>query len=483
MKYEARKILLPLLEVTEITHSSDESAIRIPLPNGTPDLAYYVRRKHDYYFTNEQSDIKQRWRESRFNLFPVVLDQYGIPWAEANIFLLSRIESSISPTMSTYASIADSLAAFRRFLDESQINWTEFPIHKLMRPTYRYHGYLKLEVASGKLKASTAKRRMSAVISFYSWLKQEGTLTPAYTPWKESDRYIQLTDLHGLKFSKHITSTDISIKTQQTIDPYDNRIDDGGKLRPLTVVEQERLIDALISLGNTEMLLIHLFGLLTGARIQTILTIRVRHVIDRCETNNSAEIRVPAGPGTDIDTKNSKKIVLHIPAWFYQKLNTYANSERAKRRRSLAKNSDTEHQYLFLSVRGAPLYQSKSENLTFDPSKSIRYAKTGQGVRQFITDKIIPLIREKNNNNFFYQFHDTRASYGMNLTDHQLERVSKGDITLHQAREFVRTRMCHESSATTDRYLQYRSNLNFGENINRKYDEHLQNLIDGYSIK
>lgn len=483
MKREARKILLPLLEVTEVALPSDKNAIRIPLPKGSPDSAYYVRRKHDNDLTDERTDKKPRWMGSKFNLFPVVLDQHGIPWAEANVFLLSRIESSISPTMSTYASIADSLAAFRRFLDETEINWTEFPAHKLKRPTYRYHGYLKLEVASGRLKASTAKRRMSAVISFYSWLKQEGTLTPTHSPWKESDRFIQLTDMHGFKFSKHITSTDISIKTQQSIDPYDNRIDDGGKLRPLTVIEQEWLIDALISLGNTEMLLIHLFGLLTGARIQTILTIRGRHVSGKYDTNNSAEIRVPAGPGTDIDTKNSKKIVLHIPTWFYQKLNTYAFSEQAERRRFLAGNNNTENQYLFLSVRGAPLYQSKSESLTFDPLKSIRHAKTGQGVRQFITDRVIPFIREKNNSNFRYQFHDTRASYGMNLTDHQLERVSKGDITLHQAREFVKARMCHESSATTDRYLQYRHNLNIGSNINKKYDEHLQKLIDGCSIK
>jgi len=483
MKYEARKILLPVLEVTEITSFSDERAIRIPLPKGTPDSAYYVCRKHDNDQTNERADKKPRWMGSKFNLFPVVLDQYGIPWAEANVFLLSRIESSVSPTMSTYASIADSLAAFRRFLDETEIDWTEFPAHKLKRPTYRYHGYLKLEVASGRLRASTAKRRMSAVISFYSWLKQEGAFIPVHSPWKESDRFIQLTDLHGYKFTKHITSTDISIKEQQSIDPYDNRIDDGGKLRPLTVIEQEWLIGALMSLGNTEMLLIHLFGLLTGARIQTILTIRVRHVSGKNDTNISTEIKIPAGPGTDIDTKNSKKIVLHIPTWFYQKLNTYASSERAERRRCLAGNKNNENQYLFLSVRGAPLYESKSESLTFDPSKSIRHAKTGQGVRQFITDRIIPLIREKYNNNFSYQFHDTRASYGMNLTDHQLERVSKGDITLHQAREFVRTRMCHESSVTTDRYLQYRHNLNIGTNINRKYDEHLQKLIDGSSNK
>jgi site-specific recombinase XerD len=478
MKREARRILLPTLEVTETTLPSDTNAIKIPLPKGGIYSAYYVRKKHDE-FEQERIDKKPVWMGSKFNLYPVVLDKNGAPWAEANIYILSRIESSISPTMSTYASIADSLAAFRRFLDETEIDWTEFPSHKLKRPTYRYYSNLKLEIASGHLKASTAKRRMSAVISFYSWLKREGTLIPAHSPWKESDKYIQLTDLHGFKFSKHVTSTDISIKTTQSKDPYDNRIDDGGKLQPLKIQEQEWLVDALISLGNTEMLLIHLLGLLTGARIQTILTMRLKHISTEHLKKSSDEVRIPAGPGTGIDTKNDKKIVIHIPIWFYQKLITYSESERAKRRRGKSSKGDNADQHLFLSVRGSPLYQSKLDNLEFNKLNSIRHAKAGQGVRQFITDRIIPLIRTKNDApDFHYQFHDTRASYGMNLTDRQLERVNIGEITLHQAREFVKARMSHESSATTDRYLQYRSNLTIASNINTKYDEHLRSLVN-----
>ncbi|WP_026602390.1 site-specific integrase [Methylomonas sp. 11b] len=478
MKREARRILLPILEITEIASPSDKNAIKVPLSKGGTYFEYYVRKKHDEVEGN-RTDHKPSWMRSEFNLYPIVLDKNGVPWAEANIYLLSRIESSISPTMSTYASIADSLAAFRRFLDETEIDWTDFPSHKLKRPTYRYHSYLKLEIASGRLKASTAKRRMSAVISFYSWLKQEGTLTPTNLPWKESDRYIQLVDLHGFKFSKHITSTDVSIKTTQSQDPYDKRIDDGGKLKPLTTQEQEWLIDSLISLGNTEMLLIHLLGLVTGARIQTILTMRIKHVSAEFNSGTADEVRLPAGPGTDIDTKNDKKIIIHIPIWLYKKLNIYAKSERAKKRRARSDVGENESQYLFLSVRGSPLYKSKSDSLMFNQSYSIRHAKAGQGVRQFITDRVIPLIRTKNNApDFHYQFHDTRASYGMNLTDRQLERVSIGEITLHQAREFVKARMSHESSATTDRYLQYRSNLEIVSNINARYDEHLKNLVD-----
>lgn len=482
MKRQAKRVLLPCLEVTEIALPTDENAIPVYLREGNPNPDYYVRNKHENP-TGERIDFKPRWMGSRFNLFPLVLDALGVPWAEANVYLLSRAESTPTPVMSTLASIADSLASFRRFIDETGIDWTEFPTQKLKRPTYRYSSYLRLEIANDRLKDSTAKRHMSTVISFYSWLIQENTLKPAHSPWKKDDRFIQLTDRRGLKFSKQISTTDLSIRTAKSNDPYSDQIEDGGKLRPLNTADQEYLIEALIELGNTEMLLIHLIGLLTGARIQTVLTIRLKHVSAELNNVTSDEIRIPAGPGTGIDTKYGKKIVLHFPKWLYEKLHIYANSNRSKLRRSRAEKGDNADQYLFLSIRGVPLYTSKLDSLMFDSSKNKRHIKNGQAVRQFIKDYVIPLIRlKKNDDNFQYHFHDTRASYGMNLTDHQLKRVSLGEITLHQAREFVKARMGHESSATTDKYLQYRSNLHMASAINTTYQNHIQNLIGKYTI-
>jgi hypothetical protein len=66
----------------------------------------------------------------------------------------------------------------------------------------------------------------------------------------------------------------------------------------------------------------------------------------------------------------------------------------------------------------------------------------------------------------------------MNLTDVQLGLVAKGEVTLHEAREFVKTRMCHESSATTDRYLQYRNNLKLVRSVGAAYDNHLRYLAE-----
>jgi hypothetical protein len=170
-------------------------------------------------------------------------------------------------------------------------------------------------------------------------------------------------------------------------------------------------------------------------------------------------------------------MVLHIPVWFYRMLKTYALSERAANRRERAVGGDTEDQYLFLSQRGAPLYQSKGDAQTFDRTNELRHQKVGQGVRQFLTERVIPFIREKYAvPSFAYQFHDTRATAGMNWTDRQLLLVSQGQATLHEAREFVRVRMGHESSAVTDRYLKYRQNLKLVRWVAEEHESHLQQL-------
>lgn len=475
-KSEARKILLPVFETTELCLTPDDGSIEIPLPPSSFKKNYSVRKK------SHNSQKYPPWAGTQFNLFPVVLDKNGVPWAEATIYLFSRIESSPSPTMSSYASIADSLAAFLRFIEEKDLDWLNFPSHKLQRPTYRYQAYLKIEIASGNLKASTAKRRMSAVVTFYKWLMQEGIFLPESSPWQESDRYIQFKGTYGTPLLKKVKVHDVSIQVPSANNPYADTIDDDGKLRPLKELEQAWLIEALTVLGNTEMLLIHLFGILTGARLQTILTFRVRHLSLK-PTKSAHEIRVPVGPGTGIDTKHNKKLVLHIPTWFYEKLATYANSDRAANRRLRAEGGDIGDQYLFLSVRGAPMYQSRSHSSTFDPSNERRHAKSGQGVRQFIYERVIPLIQTISGDpTFKYQFHDTRASYGMNLTDFQLELVKRGDLTLHQAREFVKSRMGHDSSATTDRYLNYRKNLQIASSINAEYSAHLRKLVETFSF-
>ena len=376
--------------------------------------------------------------------------------------------------MKSFIGIADDLAAFRRYIDEEQLDYTIFPRRKFTRPTYRYRGYLMIKIRSGEIALTTARRRMQTAIAFYRWLVCEGWFKPEYPLWDEKDILFHVVDSVGLKSSIAVKTTDVSIKSIKQNNPYDGMIEDGGKLRPLSINEQEELVKTLIEIGNIEMTLAHLIALFTGARIQTVLTIKSRHV--RAELDeNVMEVPLCCGPGTGIDTKYEKSQILFFPRWLYEKLQVYSYSERAEARRKKSTQSDT---YLFLSSHGNPYYQDKLEINRFDKTRTKRYEASGATLRMFLSERVLPLMQKKMGKEFHYRFHDLRATFGMNLIDSQLKYVEKGDITLHDAREFVKIRMWHKSSNVTDRYLQYRKRMKMVTEVQLHYEEHLWHLIE-----
>lgn len=467
------KRTLPTLILTEQCQPGDEGAFLV----ADATEQYFVREIHQED-TNTRRDGMPNWAPSRFNVFPIVLDGSGQPWAEACLYLLAGMESNPSIEMSTYDAKALDLAAFRRFIEETKIDWMNFPKNQLFRPTYRYRTHLNLLLRSGELKQKTVARRMSTVIGFYRWLASEEIFKPENPPWKERDIYITSKDYYGFQQSKKIKSTDLIIKAPVQQDTFEETINDGGKLRPLPPKEQEWLLDALAEAGNTEMTLIHLMGLTTGARLQTICTVKIRHIEMPPPANPNDEVRLPVGPGTGIDTKGDKRLVLHIPGWLYQTLQVYANSERASRRRQKANKKDS-NQYLFLTKNGAPFYEDRQDRKTFAPTNKRRYYFDGGAVETFIRNIVRPYIEKKYGcKKFNFIFHDTRATFGMNLTDFLLSQVEAGKLNLAYVREYVKTRMGHKSAADTDRYLDFRHKLKFKRAVIEQHEKHLQSLCE-----
>lgn len=481
---KSRKIVLPCFTLTELCESTDDGAVQIVLPNGASESAYYERPKLTR--TGQRLDGRGSWKPSQFNVYPVVLHATGLPWPEANAYILSRLENTLNPSMSTYDGIADDLAAFCRFLDDEAIDWRIFPDQKLSRPTYRYSAYLSRAVNSGEIAGTSAKRRMSSVIAFYKWMKSDGMFLPKNLAWRDSDVFLKLTGTYGFEYTKKVRTTDVSIKVAKQDDPFDGMINDGGRLRPLPMNEQLWVIEALMAQGNTVMTLIHLLALFTGARIQTVLTFRLRnlHALSDAQLNAapSTEIRCPVGPGTGIDTKNDKRMSLHIPLWVYRMLLTYAASDQARRRRLLAKGGDSDYQYLFLSKCGSPFYSGKDDSRIFDAGSRKRQPIKGQSVRTFMSEVVIPYVRAHHDAKFHYKFHDLRATFGMNLTDSQLKLVEQKKRTLSEVREFVKVRMGHKSAATTDLYLQFRGNLAHILQVMDDHDDHLRKLVEQAEI-
>jgi hypothetical protein len=472
-----RKVVVPAFQLTQECEFDEVGAVERRFGDGRGDGA-----NHAYYFRPADSDNASAW-----NLFALALDSQGRPWDLATVYLLDHIQETARPELATYHSLADDLGAYRHWLDGQQRRdlLFHFPQNMQERVTYRYYGHLMSQVFLGELAASTAAHRMQTVIDFYRFLARADYFTPEYPAWIARQLSLSFKTAYGAQVLKKVETTDLRIKTPKPSDAFRETILDGGELRPLTSVEQDWLLDALLAIGNTEMYLLHWFMIATGARIQTACTLRVGfflglpHAFSSRLVGGQQVIKLKCGPGTLIDTKGGKNGTLQIPLALFEAMRTYAHSERAKARRQAAKGGEHPSQYLFLTNRGQPYYLGKDDAQVFDPARSTSYLCDGGTVRKFVSDRLLPAIRERHDPKFHYKIHDLRATFGMNCVDLLLPRVQKGEITLSTVMGMVKELMWHSSLETTERYLNYRSRMQMVYAAIDAYGEQVQAWISG----
>lgn len=460
---------LPMFRNTQV---ADE-----PGPGRIP-VDHQVKGKRVKYWRELRSSRTVKWET--FPQFPLVLNTDGSPWAPACLWLLDRARarplkvSSLNP-------VAQGLRAYREFLDEYELQWDDFSsVDKYLRPTYLYKTHLQDLINSGAIKHSTASGRMHAVVGLYRFLMESARMgfKPLNAPWIDRTVGLEFRDSKGFKQVMEITTVDVSIRVPKRDYAWDRRINDGGKLLPLSRHEQTVLVSALKTLGNREYELMHYVALLTGARIQTVLTLRWGAFQAPPNKVNQWPFKLECGPGTGIDTKGDvPEVYLSVQRTLYEWLHTYAISDRAKSRREKSQLKQDPLNYLFLSSQGGSYYESKDDRNALresdEPLK--RSSATGQNLRSFITEYVIPEIR-KTIPDFHYQFHDLRATFGINWVDAVMK---DGDTRKRYlwARDQLRKLMWHKWPTTTDGYTQYREHLQQLERAEAGWNQELLDLI------
>lgn len=430
----------------------------------TADYYIYYQEPSDGYFNVDQ-----------YHHFPALLNSDGSPWAHGTLYLLSKLENSLVPSSKTLESIASDLSQFREYvLSNPSIDYLVSPKRKLQRPTYAYRAYLQELLQDGHISKNTASRRMSSVIGFYRWLGKQHDTNFEHQLWDDKEIYIQFHTTEGLSKIKQLKSTNLAIRVPENKESFNEYIMDGGRLKPLSKVEQENLIKALISTGTPEMTLGFLIALTTGSRIQTVFTLRLKHIHHQ-DTTGRREIPILVGMGTGVDTKFQKKMTIFLPTWLLEKLKTYSQSERAVRRRSHSthKFSCENDQYLFLTQSGAPYYIAHN-----DPAiTTYRHPPRGNAVRQFIDAQLLPTLI-KQGTYFSFSFHDLRATYGMNILEEKLRQIDAGQTKLFDVLMFIRERLGHSNTQTTELYLNYRQKQSIALNTQSNFEKYLQGLIE-----
>ncbi|KZZ48660.1 hypothetical protein A3759_27605, partial [Thalassolituus sp. HI0120] len=376
--------------------------------------------------------VKERFVKS----MPMLIQGDGAPWDLGNLYLICLFQKKIAMQnlhMGTIKSHAECLLHYLRWIEHSQhsnpaFNALYLPENESMRVTYRYRRYLMSLIQKRIISAGTANKRIAAIVSFYKMLISEQLINPIdveHLPYQVVIKTIMMTNKVGLRRIAEIGSSDLAIQVPKAVVRAELVNDDGEKLRPLCEKEQELILDELSLSGSRVHQLIFWMALFTGARIQTIGTLRICSLKEAYESQaHKAEVLLKVGPGTMIDTKGNKNYVLHVPTILVEKLLEYINSTVAKEARLKSFYGDTLNNYVFLTGAGQPYYTSRLE---MEDRQSSEYStrltlkervnftpKTGQAIRTKVNE-LIKVLRENNVEFRSFRFHDLRASFAMNF--------------------------------------------------------------------
>lgn len=429
--------------------------------------------------------------------FPIIIQSNSLPWTIGNLYLIRLVLDYRGPRYNpeTHKQKATALVEYLRFLEKEGLHYAEFPVQKRRRPTYRFRNFLLDRVSKNEIAISTAQSRINQVISFYKtvvdWGLLDKSLIEGELAFEEVKKTISYINDSGFSKSLSISSTDLAISGNSA--PSDpDAIMDGGRLKPLTPSQQLILLDTLKSFSRG-IELFFLVALYTGARLQTIGTLRIRHLKNVLRWQDGYAI-IPYGGSYDLDGKKGRLGQLWVPKWLLDDLLTYANSQTAIDRSKTSFYGESDNNYLFLTRNGTPYYTSRKEtnerrdadaDYRVDGEHSIEdeSLKKGEAIGVLIRQEILPKIRFKHPHFPSFSIHDLRATYGMNLLEACYRLIDRENfirkekkqplIGYSNAVDVVQTRLNHKSRSVTERYLKYRDRSKWKAKLINEFESRL----------
>ncbi|PNV99395.1 site-specific integrase [Pseudomonas protegens] len=391
--------------------------------------------------------------------FPFLFHKDGTPWIEANSYLYHIIQDQHPNERPTDQArrIAAELLDYLIFCESQGIDWKDFsgkrPSH---RPTYKYFNYLKNQ---SKRSSRVTNQYTGAVYNFYKYVSRY---------WHSID----MERVDTVRTFKSFSSTakgsfliervrrSQTLSTAPTVQPDIGTVrDEGEDLRPLTNQQLKMLQDSLTKhKWRVQDRLIVDTALMTGARKQTVLTLRLKHLAQFTEENLRRDntYAVKCGPGTGIDTKHSKALTIYIPKALASRLSIWAKSPTASKRQKkfmdlaasgpIGSQWKREDVYLFLSEQGNSYYVSKDDpNYPF-----IKTPAKGQ-----VTTTIKRKILKYSGSTFpkDFTFHWLRATFAFQLYQYLQPLVDSGRLGSSDQISIIQIRLSHSYRETTEHYL------------------------------
>ena len=355
---------------------------------------------------------------------PEIFWDNGEPWSEANHWALTKATRAVGGDIKTVTSLMKHLTAYASWLEANDMDWRHFPIRMADRAIVRFRGELIRQRSIGVLRPSTVTARMAAVIQFYRHAKVYGFIDRNSPMWQDKQVVIRFFDSVGFDRTMLRLSSELAIPNRQRLG---ERLEDG--VTPLRPEHASQLLEFTEEQGLIELHYMLSLGVLSGARIETITTLGIRHVEDAIPDQSMPGFcRIRVGPGTGVETKFDVAGDLLVPGFLIQALRGYAYSMQRLGRQARA--SESNRGLLFLTLRGNR-YESPSFNRLMT---DLRRRAVSHGLR----------FMEQ------FKFHQTRATYGTMLMELALEVAGA-----KSALAFVRDAMLHKDERTTLRYIHF----------------------------
>lgn len=393
---------------------------------------------HKQMFIQSNGEWKAM-NDSRLNIIPQIFFNDGEPWLAANKYALAMLNSISGNDPKTIISKMNHLKAYASWLEENQLDWRHFPKKQKDRCLFKYRGDLIEARDSGELAPSTVTTRMGAVIQFYRYAQVENLLDSSSPLWNDNIKTLHFHTTVGFSRTMSVLSSELSIPNRKT---QRESLEDG--LLPITEQNRDLLLNFLFENENVELFLMCLIGFYTGARSETIRTLKISSLVNASNDSSSERMKkIAVGPGTGIKTKNNVPGKITAPDFLISVLLKYAYSAKRLVRQAKAEKSNKDH--LFLSVRGNPYSENTFTKLFSDLRKKL----IAHGYTQFT----------------HFKFHQSRATYGTNLMKVALENLSSQS----KAIKFVRDHMLHKHDSTTWKYIKFLEESEVEEELSEEF--------------
>ena len=444
-----------------------------------------VDGRGSYYIHSESKRPKvTRFDDTVYN-FPVLWEDDGItPWHDGNQFLWSLLFNKTDATFKQLNHKAKQLMEYKLFTEANYgYDLLDF---KSLRPAHRvsyayFYHLLKRGISAGNLNQHTA-----TVYQFYEWLNEQPHIELDLTRVDKTHRaFIKFETNWGKVMSK-----EVKVRSQMVVTPQASSVrqgfvrDEGEDLRPLYDDEFDLLCAIL---GTTQFTaterMIYQVALDTGARKQTVLTLRKKHVdkLMQGRPDEYGTVRLNCSSAIGIDTKGGRVLAIHFPRELIERLHIYVNSAdymkkvakfkaaRKPRPEDLQEENNEmpdDDIYVFLSNQGNPLYMAKDDPLY----RKLKTPPEGNYL-QTVTRKI--KAAEPKHFPSDYTFHWTRATYAYRFYKFLTPLVDSGQLGVSDAIVLIQRRLGHKLRETTEHYLQLFKMTNLRLEAQERYEERL----------